>query len=161
MFHMDCPKGKSFSVGQVDQLIEEGWVDSPAKLDLPEEQKVRASVEQVQEADPQTLVNLTKALGFKVLTDIEFQIEVNKAKPAAFDITSVTDDELIAEAERRGLKNSTSDSIELLQEQFDEEPTELTKDELVMLGNEKFKLGLRSNMKEDTLIEKIKAAMDV
>ena len=85
--------------------------------------------------------------------------KINQKTPS---IADYTDQELIAEAERRGLKDDgeESDLIESLIEQFNEEPESLVIDELVMLGNEKFKLGLRSNMKEATLIEKIQAAMN-
>jgi hypothetical protein len=72
-----------------------------------------------------------------------------------------SDEDLIAEAERRGLKKAPENETELdaLQERFDNDPKELIKDELVKLGNDKFKLGLRSNFNEDTLISKIAEAM--
>ncbi len=104
-------------------------------------------------------------MGFKVLSEVEFEAEINKAKFSAVPVTieSFSDEDLIAEAERRGLKDSGVESegaIEALQETFDENPTDLTKDELVMLGNGKFQLGLRSNMKEETLIAKITEALN-
>lgn len=161
MYHANCPKGEIVNLSQADQLEKDGWVKSPALLDLPKEDyAAKMDADQIERARPEDLVGLVKTMGFKVLSEVEFEAEMNKAKFSAAPVTieSFSDEELIAEAERRGLKDSGGESegaIEALQETFDENPTDLTKDELVMLGNGKFQLGLRSNMKEETLIAKI------
>ncbi len=57
----------------------DGWVDTPAKLDLPEVEAVNPTVEDIERVEPQELVSMVKALGFMVLTEIEFMAEVSKA----------------------------------------------------------------------------------
>ena len=165
LFHQTLPQGQIFDSSEVEEMQEKGWVDTPTKLDLPkEEPKTGMTEEQAADARPEDLISLITSMGFKVLTDEQLEAELAKAKinQATSSIEDYTDQELIAEAERRGLKDDGEDSglIETLIEQFNEEPESLVIDELVTLGNEKFKLGLRSNMKEATLIEKIKAAMN-
>ncbi len=166
MYHANCPKGEIVNLSQAEQLEQDGWVKSPALLNLPkEDNSAKMDADQIERARPEDLVGLVKTMGFKVLSEVEFEAEMNKAKFSAVPVTieSFSDDELIAEAERRGLKDSGGESegaIEALQETFDENPTDLTKDELVMLGNGKFQLGLRSNMKEETLIAKITEALN-
>lgn len=166
MYHANCPKGEIVNLSQAEQLEQDGWVKSPALLDLPkEDNSAKMDADQIERARPEDLVGLVKTMGFKVLSEVEFEAEMNKAKFSAVPVTieSFSDEELIAEAERRGLKDSCGESegaIEALQETFDENPTDLTKDELVMLGNGKFQLGLRSNMKEETLIAKITEALN-
>lgn len=166
MYHANCPKGEIVNLSQAEQLEQDGWVKSPALLDLPKEDNAaKMDADQIERARPEDLVGLVKTMGFKVLSEVEFEAEMNKAKFSAVPVTieSFSDEELIAEAERRGLKDSGGESegaIEALQETFDENPTDLTKDELVMLGNGKFQLGLRSNMKEETLIAKITEALN-
>lgn len=166
MYHANCPKGEIVNLSQADRLEQDGWVKSPALLDLPKEDNAaKMDADQIERARPEDLVGLVKTMGFKVLSEVEFEAEINKAKFSAVPVTieSFSDEELISEAERRGLKDSGGESegaIEALQETFDENPTDLTKDELVMLGNGKFQLGLRSNMKEETLIAKITEALN-
>lgn len=166
MYHANCPKGEIVNLSQAEKLEQDGWVKSPALLDLPKEDNAaKMDADQVERARPEDLVGLVKAMGFKVLSEVEFEAEMNKAKFSAVPVTigSFSDEELIAEAERRGLKDSGGESegaIEALQETFNENPTDLTKGELVMLGNGKFQLGLRSNMKEETLIAKITEALN-
>lgn len=167
LFHKDYPKGKSFLASEIEGLKEKGWVDTPAKLDLPKEEKT-VKEEQVKEMQPQELVSLVKTMGYTVLTETEMRAEINKAamklSESAATIENFTDAELIAEAEKRGLKDGEGEeeplTIEDMQDVFNEDPEALNKDELVHLGNEKFKLGLRENMKEATLIEKITESMN-
>jgi len=169
LFSKEVPKGEMFKFpggkesDKYKKMLEDGWVTTPAKLDLPQEMKTGVTIEQAKDAHPEDLKKLLESYGFIVLTPEQLKAEAVKMADIAMDIENFSNEDLIAEAERRGLKDSgvESDSaIEALQETFDENPTDLTKDELVMLGNGKFQLGLRSNMKEDTLIEKIKAAMN-
>jgi hypothetical protein len=157
LYSQSTPNGRAFLTSEVEKMRESGWVDSPAKLDLPKEEKV-INPEQVEQMRPDELVNMVKTMGYKVLTDLEFTAEINKAvskiKPVTID--SFSNDELIAEAESRGLKDSEEES---LADRFMEKPKSLTKEELVRFGNTEFKLGLRVGMLEDTLIEKIQEAM--
>ncbi|CAM0050167.1 hypothetical protein VPHD478_0007 [Vibrio phage D478] len=164
MYHANCPKGEIVNLSQAEQLEQDGWVKSPALLDLPKEDNAaKMDADQIERARPEDLVGLVKTMGFKVLSEVEFEAEMNKAKFSAVPVTieSFSDEELIAEAERRGLKNSGGDDLmqELLS-QFEEDPESLSKAELVALGNTLYSLGLRENMKEETLIDKIKAAMN-
>ncbi len=171
MYHANCPKGEIVNLSQAEQLEQDGWVKSPALLDLPKEDNAaKMDADQIERARPEDLVGLVKTMGFKVLSEVEFEAEMNKAKFSAVPVTieSFSDGELIAEAERRGLKDSGGESedqegehdLDVLYAQFEENPESLTKAEHVVLGNSLYSLGLRENMKEDTLIEKIKAAMN-
>jgi len=169
LFSKEVPKGEMFKFpggkesAQYKQMLEDGWVTTPAKLDLPQEMKTGVTVEQASEAHPEDLKKLLESYGFIVLTPEQLKAEAVKMADIAMDIENFSNEDLIAEAERRGLKDSGGESdgaIEALQETFDENPTDLTKDELVMLGNGKFQLGLRSNMKEETLIAKITEALN-
>lgn len=158
LFNDEFPKGQMFNVTKEEEekLLEEGWVDTPTRLDLPEEMHTGVTVEQAKEADPTTLVNLVKSYGFMVLTPEQLKAEAVKMASVALDISKFSDEALIAEAEKRGLKEPEITEEDDLLFRFKKEPESLTKEELVKLGNESFKLGLRSNMKEETLIEKIK-----
>lgn len=170
MYHLSEPAGVIVDSEQVDQLKSEGWVNSPALLDLPKQsEKVKIDLDQAKNARPEDLVGMVRSMGFTVLTDVELEVMKNKASFTATPLTieSFSDEELINEAERRGLKSAEDDheqskenELQLLQDMFNEEPESLTISELVTLGNDKFKLGLRSNMKEATLIEKINVAMN-
>ncbi len=176
LFHADCPKGEMFKFkGGEDSpeykaMIEKGWVDSPARLDLPEDNDTGIPMEKAENATPEQLVGLVKSYGFIVLTQEQLKAEAVKMSNVALDIENFADSDIIAEAERRGLKEPApsieeadiiegiSEDLDALSAQFDEEPESLTIDELVMLGNTIYKLGLRSNMKEKTLIDKINEA---
>ncbi len=170
MYHANCPKGEIVNQSQAEQLEQDGWVKSPALLDLPkEDNSAKMDADQIERARPEDLVGLVKTMGFKVLSEVEFEAEMNKAKFSAVPVTieSFSDEELIAEAERRGLKESKQaegqegeHDLDVLYAQFEENPESLTKAEHVVLGNSLYSLGLRENMKEETLIEKIKAAMN-
>jgi len=167
MYHANVPKGEIVSLSQAEQLEQDGWVKSPALLDLPKEDNApKLDADQIERARPEDLVGLVKTMGFKVMSEIEFESQMTKAKLSAVPviIESFSDDELIAEAERRGLKESKQaeggHDLDALCAQFEENPESLTKAEHVFLGNALYSLGLRENMKENTLIEKIKAAMN-
>jgi len=165
MYHANCPKGEIVNLSQAEQLEQDGWVKSPALLDLPKEDNAaKMDADQIERARPEDLVGLVKTMGFKVLSEVEFEAEMNKAKFSAVPVTieSFSDEELIAEAERRGLKDSggSTASVDDLLNQFNEDPESLTKAEHVELGNTLYSLGLRENMKEATLIEKINAAIN-
>lgn len=171
LFNKENPKGQMFKfVGgkqseEYKAMLENGWVDTPAKLDLPEEMNTGVKVEDAKNARPEDLKGLLESYGFIVLTPEQLKAEAVKMADVAMDIGNFSDEDLIAEAERRGLKESAStnegdDLIQELLSQFNEDPESLTKAEHVALGNGLYSLGLRENMKEETLIEKIKTAMN-
>ncbi len=173
LFNQENPKGQMFKfVGgkqseEYQAMLEKGWVDTPAKLELPEEMNTGVKVEDAKNARPEDLKGLLESYGFIVLTPEQLKAEAVKMADIAMDIGNFSDEDLIAEAERRGLKEPViesdegdSDKINSLLAQFNEDPESLTKAEHVELGNSLYSLGLRENMKEDTLIAKIKAAMN-
>lgn len=168
LFSEEVPKGEMFRFkGGKDSeefkaMLDKGWVESPAKLDLPPSMDTGLSMEQVKNASPDDLKKLVESYGFIVVTPEQLKAEAVKMAAVALDVSNFSDEDLIAEAERRGLKQSdiVADELNELTDQFNEDPESLNKDELVALGNNGFKLGLRSNMKEATLIEKIKEAMN-
>ena len=190
LFSQEFPKGEMFSLTEEDleAKLEEGWVDTPARLELPEDNDTGITEEKAANARPEDLVELVKSYGFIVLTPEQLKAEANKMAEAAFNpanlsdemleeelkrridedgfvalnLESISDETLVAEAERRGLKQSAQGAEELnaLIDRFQEDPKELNKDELVALGNNGYSLGLRSNMKEDTLIAKITEALN-
>lgn len=169
LFSKEQPKGEMFKFpggkdsDEFKQKLAEGWVTTPAMLDLPEENKTGVKLEDAKDAHPEDLKKLIESYGFIVMTPEQLKAEANKMADMALDIENFADEEIIKEAERRGLKDSGEGDNDLMQEllsQFDDDPESLTKDELVTLGNAQFRLGLRSNMKEATLIEKINEAMN-
>lgn len=173
LFSKESPKGEMFKFpggkesDKYKKMLEDGWVTTPAKLDLPQEMKTGVTVEQASEAHPEDLKKLLESYGFIVLTPEQLKAEAVKMAEVAMDIENFSNEDLIAEAERRGLKESKQaegqegeHDLDVLYAQFEENPESLTKAEHVVLGNSLYSLGLRENMKEDTLIEKIKAAMN-
>ncbi|ABV74296.1 hypothetical protein BA3_0011 [Thalassomonas phage BA3] len=190
LFSQESPKGEMFSLTEeeLEAKLEDGWVDTPTRLELPEDNDTGITEEKAANARPEDLVELVKSYGFIVLTPEQLKAEANKMAEAAFNpanlsdemleeelkrrieedgfvtlnLESISDETLIAEAERRGLKQSDQGAEELnaLIDRFQEDPKALNKDELVALGNNGYSLGLRSNMKEDTLIAKITEALN-
>tara|TARA_R110002153_G_scaffold173631_1_gene326408 strand:- start:4435 stop:5088 length:654 start_codon:yes stop_codon:yes gene_type:complete len=198
LFHKDIPQGEVFSFlggresDEYKAMLKEGYVDTPAKLDLPKNNDVGITITQAENADPTHLKIMLEKIGFIVMTPEQMKAEINKVISAVIDIKEFTDEALINEAVRRGLKDGEyiedevvdeSDSIintsnmtkeelagiksgnqeskeSVLLSEFKEDPVSLNKDELVYLGNTMFKLGLRMSMLEDTLIAKIKEAIN-
>lgn len=199
LFNKENPKGKVFKLiggkesDEYKKLLDDGWFDTPARLNLPKEDSLNVTSEQFERMRPEDHVSKVKGYGFIVLTPEQLQAEINKMVSTHIDIKHFTDEALIEEAERRGLKEGgepvedeevdelagiesineeveedapvdelTDEPNELdeLLNQFNEDPESLTKPELVKLGNEMFTLGLRANMLEATLIEKINAALN-
>lgn len=195
LFNKENPKGKVFKIiggkdsDEYKQLLDDGWFDTPARLNLPKEDSLNVTSDQFERMRPEDHVAKVKGYGFIVLTPEQLQAEINKMVSTHIDIKHFTDEALIEEAERRGLKeggepvedeevdelagiessNEDAPDAELVDEpneldellnQFNEDPESLTKPELVKLGNEMFTLGLRSNMLEATLIEKINTALN-
>lgn len=169
------PKGQMFAFEggkeseEYKAMLEKGWVDTPAKLNLPEDMDTGISVEVAKAARPEDLKAMLEAYGFIVLTPEQLKAEAVKMATVAMDLGNFSDEDLIAEAERRGLKepdqdveeaDASGDQIDSLLEKFNVDPKSLTVAELITLGNTKFDLKLRSNTREDTAIERITAAMN-
>lgn len=146
LYHQNTPKGEIFDTEEVDieTLLEDGWLDSPATLDIPEELP-EMTVEKVKRLAPDELISLVKGLGFLVMSQMEFDAEINKALLPTIPETS-------------GAETITSNDN--LLDIFNESPTDLNKEDLIILGNNVYKLSLRMTMKEETLINHIKAAQE-
>lgn len=198
LFHKNIPQGEIFSFldgkesDEYKQMLQDGWVDTPTKLNLPKNNDVGITVKQAENADPTHLKIMLEKIGFIVMTPDQMKAEINKVIGAVIDIKEFTDEALLNEAVRRGLKDGeyvedevideaegmintsnmnkeelsalSSGDVEskesILLSEFKEDPVSLNKDELVYLGNTMFKLGLRMSMLEDTLITKIKEAIN-
>ena len=180
LFHKDTPQGEIFSFfdgresEEYKAMLEKGYVDTPTKLNLPKNNDVGITVKQAENADPSHLKIMLEKIGFIVMTPDQMKAEVNKVIGAVIDIKEFTDeDEVVDEAdsiintsnmtkeELAGINTGSEEAKELiLLSEFKEDPVSLNKDELVYLGNTMFKLGLRMSMLEDTLIAKIKEAIN-
>jgi hypothetical protein len=189
LFNADHPKGEMFTLTQeqLEAKLEDGWFDTPARLDLPEDNDTGLTEEQVSNARPEDLVKLVESYGFIVLTPEQLKAEANKMAEAAFNpvnltdemleeelkrritedgfvalkLESVSDETLVGEAERRGLKQSDegADELNALLDRFNEDPKSLNKEEHIILGKS-LGLTLRSNFGEDTMIAKITEALN-
>ncbi len=195
LFNQANPRGVmlNLTVDEIKQHQEDGWLDSPASLDTPKDDDTGLSKEDVENARPDDLVALVKGYGFIVMTPDQLKAEANKMAELVLDIGKFTDEELIAEAERRGLKESAPDDTSIDEasnfsgdedhvmdrddnkgdpvgaeiydpngsfiSRFNHSPTSLTKEELIILGND-YDLKLRMNMLEATMIGKITQAIN-
>lgn len=186
LYSKEKPQGEIFKfVGgrEADEykaMLENGWVVTPAKLNLPKNNDVGITVEQAENADPTHLKIMLEKIGFIVMTPDQMKAEVNKLVDVHIDIKDFTDEALIAEAERRGLKeggepsdlddevegdgtdefiNTTAiDDKEDLLAKFKANAKSLTKEEHIILGKT-LGLSLRINFGEDTMITKIQEAL--
>lgn len=172
-YHKDFPKGKSFLIDEVEEkfekMVSDGWVDSPAKLNLPKDDSLDITEDQVSSLNPDDLVKLVESLGFKVFTPEMLKAEIEKFSTASVNLEDCNSEAMIAELEKRGAitvsgkQEEVSDSgaviLDKMQEVFNVNPKQLNKDELVRLGKERYGLHLMVSWKEDTLITKIKEAM--
>lgn len=164
LFHKDFPQGKMFDANQAeanfDDMVEDGWVDTPAKLDLPKPKPKLASVDAVKEAQPQELVAMVKALGYMVLTEVEFMAEVSKSAHQLHIDAKAAEENLAAEikAESEKPSASISEEDEKLISQFHEDAFSLTKPELIQVGK-MFDVRLTMNHNEATMVEKIEEAI--
>ena len=188
LFNEENPQGETFSFyggkssDEYKKMIEEGWVDTPAKLKLPKEMNTGVLENEAANADPQMLIGILEGYGFVVLTQEQLETQANKMAAAAIDMENFSDSDIIEEAERRGLKKADEDTEhdagvnlnlldsgagsadyidareqkeeELLLERFKKDPESLNKDEHIVLGRS-LELVLRSNWSEKVMIEKI------
>lgn len=186
LFSKEKPKGEIFKFlggkesEEYKAMLENGYFESPAQLNLPKEE-VALTTEQVERMRPEDLKAMLESYGFIVLTPEQLKAEVNKLVDTHIDITEFTDEALIAEAERRGLKeggdtvdnggeseeldtdqmiNTTDiDQDEDLLAKFKADPKTLTKEEHIILGKQ-LGVTLRINFGEDTMINKINEKLE-
>lgn len=161
LFHLNEPKGRIFTLkddikAKLAELEAEGWVDTPAKLDLPPEEKTDVTAEQVQNMAPDEIVGFVRAMGFVVMTPDELEAEKVKAREIALAEASVQHN-VPEDIESEGVAQTEVAIAEV----FASDPEALTKEQLIEFGNANYDLGLTRSMKEATLIEKIKAAQEV
>ena len=146
---MDYPEGKIFDLDKAqkkfEKMKEDGWVDTPALLDLPPKQ-IEIEAEKAKNMAPDELIGLVKSMGFVVMTPEELQAEIAKAVASSLDDPLASNDEV-------------SDELMAMAKVFSEDPEALTKDELIVLGKS-FDVPLTKAMKEATMIEKITEAQD-
>tara|TARA_R110001599_G_scaffold25958_3_gene92053 strand:- start:34 stop:681 length:648 start_codon:yes stop_codon:yes gene_type:complete len=122
LFHKDIPQGEIFSfVGgkesdEYKAMLEKGYVDTPAKLDLPKDNSVGITVEQAENANPTHLKIMLEKIGFIVMTPDQMKAEVNKVINSVIDIKEFTDEALLNEAVRRGLKDGEYIEDEIIDE---------------------------------------------
>jgi hypothetical protein len=168
LFSKEKPTGEMFNfVGgkesdQYQEMLENGWVDTPARLNLPKESDVGITIDQAKNADPADLIKLIESFGFFVLTPEQLKAEAVKMASIALDISKFSNEEFIAEADRRGLKEQDGgeDSVASIFRTFEENPKSLTKEELKAFGNDSYALSLTMNHSEQTMIDKITEAMN-
>jgi hypothetical protein len=109
LFSKEKPTGQIFKFHggkeseEYKEMLDNGWFDTPAKLDLPKED-IELTTEQVERMRPEDLIGMLQSYGFIVLTPEQLKAEVTKLTSAHIDIKEFTDEALIAEAVRRGLK---------------------------------------------------------
>ena len=179
LFSKENPKGEIFSFingrysDEYKAMLENGYFASPAQLNLPKED-IELTTEQVQKMRPEDLKAMLESYGFIVLTPEQLKAEANKLIDAVIDIKDFTDEALLEEAVRRGLKdgerveeeldtdqmiNTTAiDDKEDLLAKFKANAKSLTKEEHIILGKT-LGLSLRINFGEDTMITKIQEAL--
>tara|TARA_R110000823_G_scaffold78797_8_gene179606 strand:+ start:712 stop:1344 length:633 start_codon:yes stop_codon:yes gene_type:complete len=188
LYSKEKPLGEIFKfVGgreadEYKEMLEDGWVVTPAKLNLPKNNDVGITVEQAENADPSHLKIMLEKIGFIVMTPEQMKAEINKLVDVHIDIKDFTDEALIAEAERRGLKEGgTTGTDEVQEEYFDgseefinttaidqdedllakfkADAKSLNKEEHIILGKT-LGLSLRINFGEDTMINKINEKLE-
>jgi hypothetical protein len=133
LFNEDNPEGKIFKLSEkeIESYKQDGWKDSPESFS-PE------------------------SFQFPEETGVgKEQAGAGKPELLLFD-----DDEIAAEANRRGLKltDFTGEEIAFLIDRFKKDPKSLKKDELLNLGC-RYSLGLRLNFKNEAMIDKISEAI--
>jgi hypothetical protein len=174
LFSKDCPKGEMFSFyGGKDsveykKMLEEGWVDTPARLNLPKEMDTGITEDIAVNADPQRLINILEDYGFIVLTQEQLKAQAVKMAMTAIDMENFSDEEIIKEAERRGIKDSddaNSDQDDIVDDddpdllgKFITDKSSLSSEEKIALGKE-LGISLRSNWSDEVMNEKINEAL--
>lgn len=133
LFHQDCPEGQLFNVETAmknqDQLIADGWVDTPSLLDLPPK-PIEASKAEIDAMTPDSIIALVRGMGFIVISEQELEAEVNKRVALLQDFTQ-----------------------ELNQSDFES----MTKDKLVEYAADHFQADISSERTKAAMIDKLKA----
>lgn len=167
LFHETCRQGKVFPGEEEAEMLQQGWQDSPL-ADEPV-QGTMPTAQNVPTLTPEQMVEAVKALGYQVMTPVEAEAQANLAqeKVASEPVKSEKPVEKAEDAEALaidGAENQVDESAirqdefqdpEKILELFKLSPDDVTFAELVVMGNALYKLGLRANMKRETVIEKI------
>lgn len=171
LYHNDCREGRIFDIDDAqeryEELVEDGWVDTPADLEPVEEPEAEVTAEEVESMSPEQLIKKVVAMGFHVFNDVEL------AAAKAGEPEPLTDEQLVEMLESRGItyKPSKEELIEfagqyglsvsedVLINRYIQSPTSLTKEELVVLGAD-YDLKLKMTMNEATMISHINEAIE-
>lgn len=171
LYHNDCRGGNTFNLDKAqedyEELVDAGWVDTPADLEAFEELEVEITAEEVEAMSPDQIVKKVKAMGFHVLNDVEL------AAAKSGEPEPLTDEQLVEMLESRNItyKPSKEELIEFAGEyglkvsedalinRYIQSPTSLTKEELVVLGAD-YELKLKMTMNEATMIGNINEAIE-
>jgi hypothetical protein len=181
LFSEECPQGEAFSFydgkesDEYKEMLENGYVDTPAKLDLPVNLDTGINAEDAKNLKPQDLVAMVESIGFYVATPEQMKAEAVKMAQIALDIANFSDADIIAEAVKRGLKEPSPEDlaedaeiVEIEEEEpieitlataFRENPEALIEESLIMYGEE-IGLTLKSNWKKETMIKKINEKLE-
>lgn len=181
LFSEECPQGEAFSFyggkdsDEYKKMLEEGYVDTPAKLDLPVNMDTGINAEDAKNLKPQDLVAMVEKIGFYVATPEQMKAEAVKMADIALSLENFSDQDIINEAVRRGLKEPSAEDlaedaevVEVEEEEpveitldvaFRENPTALTCESLIVYGKE-LGLSLMSNWKQETMIKKINEKLE-
>ncbi len=146
LFSKKVPQGEIFSFEggkeseEYKAMIEQGWVDTPERLNLPKNNDVGLTVTQVENANPSHLKIMLEKIGFIVLTPEQMKAEVNKMIDTVIDIKEFTDEALLNEAVRRGLKDGEYVEDEVVDEtEGMVNTTDMSKEQIEALSKEQNK----------------------
>lgn len=179
LFNEENPKGEMFSFYggtesiEYKELIDSGWVDTPARLNLPKDLDSGIPMEDARNANPDDLKKLVESYGFVVITPEQLKAEAVKMADISLNMENFSDDDIINEAVKRGLKaeddscdivtidklidsgaGSADDVEETLLDKFKQDNQSLSDEELLQLGKE-LKLNFKSSWKSETMITKL------
>ena len=150
---------------EIEQYKEDGWLDSPATLDIPEEAMQGMDAEELEAATPDQIIEKVEAMGFIVMSPEQLKAEANKMASTVLDIGKFEDEVIFAEFNKRtgtkpALVPDLKKSPDALINRFLADHSDLTDDELVELGSE-YKLGLRLNFSREVMCSKIHEAIEL
>ena len=149
---------------EIEQYKEDGWLDSPATLDAPEEAMQGMDAEELETATPDQIVAKVEAMGFIVMSPEQLKAEANKMASTVLDIEKFEDEVIFAEFNKRtGTKPALVPDlkpVDPLLNRFLADHNDLTDDELVELGSE-YKLGLRLSFSREVMCSKIHEAIEI
>lgn len=149
LYKEDCPQGQLFDLTEVDEheLEDQGWIGTPAKFKNSAPVVIDKKIAETLSITD--FIAKVKEAGFRVLTKIELEAEINKA---------VSEDrEAIAKVAEDKAAASELAKFQNYEKTFFESPKDLTKPELIeyALKRSGGELRLSSTLKEQTMIDRI------